>query len=66
MDHHRLHVPDVSCVHCVTAISTSVGRLPGVTGVEVDLGSKTVTVTGDTPYAAVCDAINDAGYDVAC
>ena len=39
-------VPEISCGHCVTAISTSVGRIDGVTRVDVDIDAKTVTVDG--------------------
>lgn len=59
-------VPEISCGHCVTAISTSVGRIDGVTRVDVDIDAKTVTVDGTTGRGAVCAAIEDAGYDVAC
>ena len=59
-------VPGISCGHCRIAITGEVGRLPGVSAVEVDLDAKRVTVTGpaiDDP--AVRTAIDDAGYDVA-
>ena len=59
-------VPEISCGHCVTAISTSVGRIAGVTRVDVDIDRKTVTVDGTAGRGAVCAAIEDAGYDVAC
>ena len=36
--------PDVSCQHCVSAITGEVKRLPGVQNVTVDLGSKRVRV----------------------
>jgi copper ion binding protein len=58
-------VPGISCGHCRTAITGEVGRLPGVSAVEVDLDAKRVTVTGAVDDRAVRDAIDDAGYDVA-
>ena len=59
-------VPGVSCEHCRTAISGEVGRLAGVSAVEVDLDRKVVTVTGaGVSDAAVRDAIDEAGYDAA-
>ncbi|MDH3753326.1 MAG: cation transporter [Acidimicrobiia bacterium] len=57
-------VPGISCEHCVKAITDSVRPLEGVTAVEVDLGAKTVTVTGGEDAATVA-AIDEAGYDVA-
>ncbi len=57
-------VPGVSCGHCVDAITAKVSPLHGVTAVEVDLGNKTVTVTGGD-HDAIVAAIDEAGYDVA-
>jgi copper ion binding protein len=57
-------VPDISCGHCVDAITSEVGPLSGVTAVNVDLDTKTVTVTGGERDAIVA-AIDEAGYDVA-
>jgi copper chaperone CopZ len=59
-------VPGISCGHCRTAITAEVSAVPGVTGVDVDLAGKVVTVTGaGVDDAAVRDAIDEAGYDVA-
>lgn len=57
------NVPDISCGHCVTAITGEVSSLAGVTAVEVDLETKTVTVTGGD-HDAIVAAIDEAGYDV--
>ena len=61
----RFLVPDVSCQHCVNAITKEVSALPGVQRVQVALDDKTVTVEhGDQVSAdAVIAAINEAGYD---
>ena len=58
-------VPDISCDHCVAAITGAVSPLEGVASVDVAVDTKTVTVTGDFDDAAVRGAIDDAGYDVA-
>jgi copper chaperone len=59
-------VPGISCGHCRVAITGEVGRLPGVSSVEVDLDAKRVTVTGPAiDDNAVRTAIDDAGYDIA-
>ena len=56
-------VEGMTCDHCVHAVTTEVGKVPGVTGVTVDLAAKTVTVTGDTvDDTAVNAAIDEAGY----
>ena len=59
-------VPGVSCEHCRAAITNEVGALGGVSAVAVDLEAKTVTVSGSAlDDAAIRNAIDDAGYDVA-
>ena len=58
-------VPGVACEHCVTAITTEVGMIPGVESVHVDLERKLVTVDGPVDIdAAVRAAIDEAGYDI--
>lgn len=59
-------VTGMSCDHCVRAVTTEVGRLPGVTGVDVDLASGRLTVTSDQPLAddAVRAAVDEAGYEL--
>ncbi|HEX7823935.1 MAG TPA: cation transporter [Mycobacterium sp.] len=60
-----LEVRGMSCGHCVSAITSAVSALPGVDGVDVDLGAGTVRVSGTPDAAQVTAAIEDAGYDVA-
>jgi copper chaperone len=57
-------VPDVSCGHCVAAITAEVASLPGVERVEVDLEHGRVAVTGSSlEDAAIRIAIYEAGYE---
>ncbi len=59
-------VPDMSCGHCKTAVSSEIQEVPGVESVDVDLDSKLVTVHGsDLDDAALRAAIEDAGYEAA-
>jgi copper ion binding protein len=60
-------VTGMTCAHCVSSVSTEVGRVPGVTGVRVDLAAGAVTVTSDRPLddAAVAAAVDEAGYEMA-
>ena len=59
-------VPGVSCGHCRVAITGEVSQVAGVAAVDVDVAARRVTVTGDGfSDAAVRDAIDEAGYDVA-
>jgi copper chaperone len=57
-------VPEISCDHCVRAISGEVGKVAGVRDVVVDIETKRVTVRGDgLDDAALREAIDEAGYD---
>lgn len=55
-------VPDISCEHCVNAITAEVSILPGVESVDVALDAKTVSVAGGET-AAIVAAIDEAGFD---
>jgi copper chaperone len=60
-------VKGMTCGHCVNAVSTEVGALPGVRAVDVDLATGVVTVTSDGPLdvEAVRGAVEEAGYELA-
>jgi copper chaperone len=59
-------VTGMTCDHCVRSVSEEIGELPGVTSVDVALGTGTVTVTSDTllDTAAVRAAVEEAGYEL--
>ena len=59
-------VSGLTCDHCVHAVSSEIGELPGVSGVSVDLvvgGDSAVTVTSEQPLAEqdVASAVDEAG-----
>jgi copper chaperone len=60
-------VVGMTCGHCVNAVTEEVSQLPGVTGVDVDLTSGSVTVISEAPVdeSAVRAAVEEAGYEVA-
>lgn len=57
-------VRDMSCQHCVAAITKEVSGVTGVQNVTIDLNSKHVSVeAGDqVPTETLVAAINEAGY----
>ena len=65
MINERFQVPEVSCQHCVNAITKEVTAIPGVQQVQVALDSKTVTVEHGEQVSTnqIVAAINEAGYD---
>jgi copper chaperone len=63
----KLNVEGMSCSHCVNAVTKGVTALGGVSGVNVDLEGKTVTVDFDEAKVtldSIKEAIEDEGYDV--
>ena len=62
-----IHIVGMTCQHCVTAVNEALGRVDGVTDVEVDLSSAIATFSEEKPVdmAAVRQAVVDAGYQVA-
>jgi copper ion binding protein len=65
MTTERFQVPEVSCQHCVNAITKEVSALPGVQRVQVNLDDKTVSVEHSEQVGIdqIVAAINEAGYD---
>ena len=62
-------VDGMTCGHCVSAVTSELSALAGVSDVLVQLtvgGSSTVTVTSAAPlpYDAVREAVVEAGYAV--
>ena len=57
-------VSGITCEHCVRSVTEEVSEVPGVTAVDVDLASGTLTVTGAPDDAAVRAAVTEAGYQV--
>ena len=62
----RWTVNGMTCTHCVNAVDEEVRRLDGVTDVEIDLASGTVSVTSVEVLGsdAMADAVADAGYEL--
>ncbi len=59
-------VTGMTCGHCASAVTEEVSRIPGVTGVQVDVAAGRVTVQSDQPVAAdaIAEAVEEAGYEV--
>ena len=59
-------VKGMTCQHCVKAVSTEVGGLPGVSAVTVDLESGEVQTTSAWPLDSkdVRAAVDEAGYEL--
>jgi len=60
-------VTGMTCDHCVQAVRSEVGNIPGVASVAVDLAAGQVTVQSQEPVdpAAVQAAVEEAGFELA-
>ena len=56
-------VEGMHCNHCKAAVEQAVGSLKGVETAEVNLGAKTVTVTGTATVDDVRKAVEKAGFE---
>ena len=68
MESTTLVAPDISCEHCQHAIEGAVGKLDGVSKVNVDIAAKTVHVDYDpeiVTLAKIEEVLDDTGYTVA-
>lgn len=61
----QFRVPEMSCQHCVNAITKEVKAVPGVQQVLINLADKTVKIehAESVTAAVLIKAINEAGYD---
>ncbi|GAA1804701.1 heavy-metal-associated domain-containing protein [Luedemannella flava] len=59
-------IKGMTCGHCVSSVGTELGRVPGVTDVQVDLAAGEATVTSDQPLDVqdVRAAVDEAGYEL--
>jgi copper chaperone len=61
---YALQVENMTCGHCVAAVTRAVKELDSSAQVDVDLGSKQVKVDSGASVDAVKAAIVQAGYPV--
>jgi copper chaperone CopZ len=52
MDKQTFVIPNISCGHCVMAIKGELNEMDGVTGVEGDPDTKSITVEWEPPTSA--------------
>jgi copper chaperone len=57
-----LSVPDMSCGHCKATVETALAAVPQAGEVKVDLGTRTVEVSGPASAAELLRALDAAGY----
>lgn len=58
----NFQVADMSCQHCVQAITKAALEVDPQARVEIDLAAKSVNIDSDIPPQQFRDAITEAGY----
>jgi copper chaperone len=61
---YELQVEEMSCGHCVSAVTKAVQTVDAHARVEVDLAQRTVRVQSDAELAKIAGVIAEAGYPV--
>ena len=58
-------VPGMTCGYCKEAVTTELSKISGVTEVEVDLDTKSVSVTStsDVAWSDLVAAVDEAGFE---
>jgi len=59
---HRFTLPDMSCGHCVAAITEALQAADAQARVDIDREAKTAQVDSALPRDALAAALAEAGY----
>ncbi len=64
MEKQNLHIPNISCGHCVMAIKNELNELEGVGTVEGDPENKNITVEWEDPATLeiIRNTLNEINY----
>jgi copper ion binding protein len=67
MEKQTFSIPNISCGHCVMTIKNELGEITGVSKVDGDPDSKSVTVEWDAPATVdkIKETLNEINYPVA-
>jgi copper chaperone len=59
---YRFTLPDMSCGHCVAAITNAVKAADAQANVQIDLEAKTAEIASSLSREALTAALAEAGY----
>jgi len=57
-------VAGMTCAHCVRAVFTALGGVPGISRADVSIGRAVIDHDGTVSHDAIAEAISTAGYEV--
>jgi copper chaperone len=59
---HRFTLPDMSCGHCVAAITEALKAADNQARIDIDLAAKTASIDSPLPRDTLAAALAEAGY----
>ena len=59
---HHFNLPDMSCGHCVAAITEALKAADGQARIEIDREARTAKVDSALPREALSAVLTEAGY----
>jgi len=59
----QLNIPQMSCGHCVKAVTQAVHEVDPAAHVDVDLASKHVNIDTKADREKIVESLADAGYE---
>ncbi len=64
MEEKTVHIPNISCSHCVMTIKNELGEIDGVKFVDGDTLTKTVTIRWKAPanWNIITRILDEIGY----
>jgi copper chaperone len=57
-------IAGMTCTHCVRAVFTALGGVPGVSRADVSIGRAVIDHDGTASHESIAEAISTAGYEV--
>ena len=58
----EFHIPDMTCGHCASKVSTALAQTDPDCKVSVDLSQRKVSVQSTEEKSALVEALTEAGY----
>jgi copper chaperone CopZ len=64
MEEKTVHIPSISCGHCIMTVKQEISELEGINSVEGDPGTKMVTIKWDSPttWEKIALTLEEVGY----
>jgi copper chaperone len=59
---YQFSLPDMSCGHCVAAITQAIKTADAAARIDIDLAAKTVNVDSILPRETLAATLTEAGY----